>query len=294
MNRKIIYINEKQFKALSDFYKNDKFKLGYEGDATSYAHIVNENQEDEINAKDISLNSFKPKDSLNPKIWENNKLKSKIRRKLLKIAENFWNGLEIKWASPKDYILTGSICNYNWSKYSDIDLHILIDYSKIDKRTDFVKEFFNSVKNEYNQKHKELTIMGYPIELYVQDTKEENASTGVYSLNKNEWIKEPDKNNFNDFVADDKRTKEKSAKVMTLIDDIYDKYKKEKDIKKINKMYLRAKHLKDKIVNGRRTGLSKNGELDINNICFKIYRRSGHLEKLSNMITSMEDKINSY
>ena len=40
-----------------------------------------------------------------------------------------------------DIILTGSLSNYNWSKYSDVDLHILIDYNETEYNLDLLKGF---------------------------------------------------------------------------------------------------------------------------------------------------------
>ena len=88
----------------------------------------------------------------------------------------------------KDYLFLGSLANYNWSKYSDIDLHILIDFKKINKDTDLVKDYFDSKKKIWNDEHENLKIYGFQVELYIQDINEENSSGGVYSLEKNKWL----------------------------------------------------------------------------------------------------------
>lgn len=87
------------------------------------------------NVNDI-INSFSLRETLNPKVWENpenakdTKMKPKVRRALLKIAQAFVDSLgdDIK---VDDIILTGSLANYNWSKFSDFDLHVVIDLSLI-------------------------------------------------------------------------------------------------------------------------------------------------------------------
>ena len=84
-------------------------------------------------------------------------LDSRIRLKLLDIAEDFIDFLGVDWVKPDDIIMTGSLANFNWNKkYSDIDLHVLIDFSKVDKRTDFVKKYFDSLKNQWNEVHEDL------------------------------------------------------------------------------------------------------------------------------------------
>ena len=78
------------------------------------------------------IKSFYIKDELNPKLWEDFELDSEVRRQLLQIAEDFYKSTDLE-AEVKDIILTGSLSNYNWSeKYSDYDLHILIDFKDID------------------------------------------------------------------------------------------------------------------------------------------------------------------
>ena len=84
----------------------------------------------DVYAKD----SFKPKKELNPKIWvkEGNSyvLNSEVREKLLEISDSFIEFIGVDFFIH-DLILTGSLANYNWSEYSDVDLHIIIDYSDI-------------------------------------------------------------------------------------------------------------------------------------------------------------------
>ena len=54
-------------------------------------------------SKDYDLSSFIVKKELNPKFWsENNELEPKIREKLLEIAEDFFNSLEIEGIELED------------------------------------------------------------------------------------------------------------------------------------------------------------------------------------------------
>ena len=95
----------------------------------------------EVNKSDINLAPFKVKNKLHPDFFENDgMMKSKIRLRLLDIADDFVHALEVKWVKPKDIVVTGSIVNYNWSKFSDIDIHIIYDYSKIYPKKEFVQD----------------------------------------------------------------------------------------------------------------------------------------------------------
>jgi predicted nucleotidyltransferase len=104
------------------------------------------------------LKSFAVRDTLNPKVWENPDdpkkatLKPKVKEALTKIANDFEETLaeEVK---VDDVVLTGSLSNYNWSEYSDFDLHLIIDYKKFGKQIVLYKDLFNLKKQLYNQKH---------------------------------------------------------------------------------------------------------------------------------------------
>ena len=88
---------------------------------------LNEKEIEQAN-RTIDLSGFKMQDKLNPKIWDKEQnMKSDVRKTLLKIADDYFESLEIPGVDIEDVTMTGSLANYNWSKYSDIDLHILID-----------------------------------------------------------------------------------------------------------------------------------------------------------------------
>ena len=62
------------------------------------------------------------------------------------ISDDFFETLDIAWVDIDDIILTGSLANYNWSKFSDVDIHILVDYEEVDDNVDLVREYFMSKK----------------------------------------------------------------------------------------------------------------------------------------------------
>ena len=119
-----------------------------------------------IYPEQINLKSFNYKKQLNPKIWEKNKIKKNVRKRLIKIAKEFVKSTDIDFI-PVDIVIVGSIASFNWSKYSDIDLHLVIDFSKINKNVDLVRNFFILKKNDWNSKHENLTIYNFPVETYV-------------------------------------------------------------------------------------------------------------------------------
>ena len=146
-----------------------------------------------VKPEDIDLSSFKTRDILNPKIWdENSKLKTDIRTRLLMIADDFFETLDIPWVDIDDIVLTGSLANYNWSQYSDVDLHVLVNYKDIDENLELAKEYLTSKKNLWNDKHN-IKIKSFDVELYTQDISEKHVSTGVYSIFWDKWLIKPSK-----------------------------------------------------------------------------------------------------
>ena len=79
----------------------------------------------------LKLKSFLPHDKLSPKLWlESGKMKEQVREALLLISNEFLDYLKID-VDVSDITITGSYANYNYTPYSDIDLHIIIEFAEI-------------------------------------------------------------------------------------------------------------------------------------------------------------------
>lgn len=234
------------------------------------------------NLKSI-LSSFHLRDDLNPKIWESSdKMNPKVRERLLNIAYEFIDSLGVD-VVVSDVVMTGSLANYNWSQYSDIDLHIMADFNQFsEKELPLYEELFNLKKTLFNDKHN-LTIFGYDVELYVQDESESHFSSGEYSILHNEWKTEPKKDNTE---IDIELIQSKSEKWMKLIDDVIENAKDEPldiAVEMIDKY-------KDKIKKYRTAGLEKGGEMSDDNLVFKVLRRNGYIQKLFDFKNDFIDK----
>ena len=254
------------------------------------------NIEEALSPQEVDLSSFNIKKELNPKFWKDDKLDSRIRIKLLDIADDFIEFLGVDWVKPEDITITGSLANYNWNKkYSDIDLHILIDYSKVDKRTDFVDNYFYSQKKLWNEEHKDLRIFGFPVEVYVQDVNKEHTSSGVYSLEKNEWVIEPEREKLSKKKVNKERIKKTVSQYTEKIDKLVDDSKNtDGDEYKMRKVYESAQKLFDEIKKLRREDLSDaNNEINEGNIIFKALRRLGYIDKLDKVINKGYNTLNS-
>jgi len=236
--------------------------------------------------KDL-LKSFEPKKELNPKIWEgsgkNMKMNPEVREKLLEIANLFIDfvGTDILIT---DIIMIGSLVNYNWSKYSDIDLHIVLNYNQFPPNSkDLFVEYFDLKKVVFNQKH-DIKIFGYDVECFVQDEVETTFSSGIYSILYDMWVNEPQK--INEKNVDIDLIKEKSKQWMRIIDGVVDNIDDEnpEEIKNIVKKY------KEKLKKFRNCGLQSGGEMSVENLVFKLLRRNGYIGKLYDLPTKLIDK----
>lgn len=258
---------------------------------------VNENVELEIKPDEVDLSSFNIKKKLNPKFWIGEHLDSRIRLKLLDISDDFIEYLGIDPDIVKDVIMTGSLANFNWNEeYSDIDLHILLDYSDIDENVEFVKQYFMAQKNLWNNEHKDLKIFGFPVEVYVQDINEKHDSTGIYSLEKDKWLREPDRDILSKSKVNKKFIKDKVSEYTEKIDKLTYIFKKNKnDEYKLSKIANKTDKLWDEIKNNRKKGFEiyKGKEINNANIIFKTLRRFGYLNKLYNLKNDIYNKLKS-
>lgn len=243
---------------------------------------INEKEIEKASRK-IDLSGFQMQDELNPKIWdENKKLRPEVRKNILKIADDYFESLEIPGVDIEDVTMTGSLANYNWSKYSDVDLHIVINYKDVPVDEDLVMDFFKSKSSNWNKEH-DVKIYGYDVELYVQDINEEHHSTGVYSILNNEWVIKPEKKKIS---FSDKSVNEKANRIMDQIESLYDEMEDgeyESVVKGVDK-------LTEKIKKMRKSGLESGGEFSVENIVFKVLRRNGMLDRLYDIKTVAYDK----
>ena len=287
---------------MKDFAAKWKYRLSQDS-LTDYAHVVDEAMDaiySELSSNqitnetaDIDFSSFTPQQELNPKIWPNGKINSRVRLKLLDIADDFFKTLKIGWLKPIDILLTGSMANYNWSKYSDFDLHLLLDFSDVDENVDFVHEYFTAKKKLWNEEHENLMIYGFPVEVYVQDIDENLISNGIYSLYKNKWIIEPSKDNLQSLGQDKETIKSKAIETMKKIDALYNATFDINHGSDGEKLLAQIQKLITIIKGIRKQSLTKGGEMAAGNIFFKILRRTGYIEKLFNAKTLAYDRKES-
>jgi hypothetical protein len=233
----------------------------------------------EDSSKSIKLPIKYVHENLNQEIWNGTKLRPKIAKALKVIAKDFNESLKVD-AKIIDIWFTGSLANYNWTNFSDIDLHIIIDYEDINEDKDFAFEYVDAKKDVWLGKH-DIKIKGFDVEPYAQDIE---APTGgmsaVYSLKYDKWLKKPSLEN----PEIDKKSIKKKIK------SIVKKIEKVESIKDLEKSQNEGKKLKEKIKKMRKSGLAESGEFSEENLVFKYLRNNGFIGRLFDSIRSSYDK----
>jgi predicted nucleotidyltransferase len=229
------------------------------------------------------VKSFKVKDTLSNDIFDKSgemyNMRGDIRKSLLKIADDFIETLGVEFFIH-DVILTGSLANFNWSNYSDVDLHILIDYKETNYDLSLLKEFFDAKKNVWNEKH-DITIKGFDVEIYVQDVDEPHVSSGVYSVLNNKWVVEPESKKP---MIDDRLIIQKGEEYSIKIDNLIKRNEEGDDVlKDIDNLRMKLKTF-------RQSGLDAGGEYSYENLTFKLLRRNGDIERLLQLKSKITDK----
>lgn len=223
---------------------------------------------------------YKNQNKLNPLIFGvDETVDPEVRELLLKVANYFWEGLEIP--EPfEDVLLTGSSVNYNYTPTSDIDLHIVVDFDKFDN-SELLKKYFDEAKLNWNRVH-DLKLGKQNIEVYIQDNEDHPEYRGEYSLMNDKWLRRP---SYVSIDIPDEEIEKKTKLFKQQIDKLEKtgKDNPEKAIELTNK-------IKERLKNFRQAGLDKDGEYSLENLAFKDLRNTGYLEKLSNLKNSFIDK----
>ncbi len=213
-------------------------------------------------------------DELNPAIFDGDHMKPDVRTQLLLIAQDFVDHLGINHLDIEDITISGSSAAYSYTQHSDIDLHILVDMSNF-KDDDVYRELFDAKKVVYNDAHN-ITIGGFDVELYVQDTNQPVVSLGEYSVKDDRWIRLPRKRRAN---FDQSATRAKYSKLYKLA---------EFSIKSNNGNKIQ--NVLRTIKKYRQAGLDLNGEFGPENLAYKALRTKGVISELYRKLDELHSK----
>lgn len=220
----------------------------------------------------VSVNiSYQPR--LATEAWTKNRIKPEVRYKLLLAAKMFINSIEISNFKVKDIILTGSMANYNYTRFSDFDVHIVTSYQDL-QCDDIAEEFYQAKKRVWNDAH-DVIVRGHEVEMYVEDVDQPPVSGGVYSLLDNKWLRIP---SYKPPKVDDRSI---NLKVADLVKQIETVIRRADDVKDVQRLI-------DKLRKMRQSGLDQNGEFSVENLTYKILRNLGYIDQL---YIALNDKI---
>ena len=216
-------------------------------------------------------------DTLNPKLFKDKKLDPEVWQTLNKIGKEWASFANIPAAAIKDVIVVGGNANYNYTKHSDIDLHLVVDKKGI-KCQGLIDDYLQSKKQLWALTH-DITVKGQPVELYAQDYRDPfRQGQGVYSLRTNRWLQEPERVKFNSKSPEVvNKVKDLSFQINSLIDS------KSDDIDAF-------KQIKRKLKIMRATAIEKGGEYAPENLAFKELRNRGTLDRMNKYLRQLEDK----
>ena len=229
------------------------------------------------NGKNIALTeAIEKHETLNPKLFtKDEELKERVRKKMLEIVDEFLANLKEQSIEIKvnDILMVGSNASYNYTKDSDIDLHIMTDSKGVKYSTEVADALYSAYRSLFN-KNLDISLYDIPLELYVETEKTpKNNSNGVYSVKKDKWVKKPVPENIPDYDKDALKDLVDiwENKCKDLLDKIVaDKLDDEKQVVKL---------IEDIYEKLRKTGVAKS-EYAIENLAFKELRNKGYLDKL--------------
>jgi len=213
-----------------------------------------------------------------PNIWDGEELNPRVREALLLIAQELYNTLDVD-AGLEDVRFTGSLANFNYTPKSDLDLHLVINFSKVDENSQLVKNYFDAKRVLWNKKHA-IIVKGYEVEVYIENEGEKHISTGIYSVSDNEWVVKPSR------VEGEADLDAANKKAQTIKKEIDVAISSEDNLEHLQK-------IKEKIKKMRQCGLEKGGIFSAENIAFKTLRNDGDINRLSSAITKEYDRQHS-
>lgn len=244
-------------KFVADYYKE------------TYSSELVESKEDKAQQKE-ECNNTKPLNEaievhqeLNPKIWNtDNTINEEIAKKLKDIAEEFIKYVEIP-LNIVDIEIVGSNASYNYNENSDLDLHIIVNSEVNYVEPTILRQLYNSKKNSFNDNY-DLSVNGVPIELYIEDVKDGNATNGRYSLMKDEWVVFPEPITYE--IPD---ISEQLAEYENKCNEALNSTDGNAILELVNDIYMM-----------RKIGLAADGEASVGNLVFKELRNQDMLQKL--------------
>ena len=226
---------------------------------------------------------------LNPKFFDENMvLDSEVREMLLSMADSIRDSAneeldeKLPWNGT---IMIGSLCSINYDDFSDIDLHLLIDYTGINEReSNLLAEFLTFFIKNWNQN--EFHIKNFLVEAFAQNINLKFQAEGVYELETEEWQQKPDLTNKIFYTPEEAK---EAKSYLIRVKELRNKLPLVKDQQSY---YDELKVLWDEIKDMRKRAMaSKEGMFSSGNKVFKLLRRNKTLSTLIDLMKQTKRKI---
>lgn len=235
-----------------------------------------------INFKKFFENRFY-NETLHPRFWNNSEFDSEVREKLLTIAMDVARDAGVE-DLVEDVQLTGSLANFNYTDFSDLDTHILLDFNKLNSDEDLVKKALDGKRFVWNLRH-DIKMGGHDVEIYFQDIDEPHKASGLFSLLNDKWITEPE---YNEPSIDERDVTAKAEKIKGEISDL-EMAHQIAAAEELELLQTSAQALRAKIHKMRKDSLEADGEFGIGNLAFKELRNSDYIERLIDVTNMLYD-----
>lgn len=210
--------------------------------------------------------------TLNPKLWDGMTLRPEVKQALMKIAQDFKEYIGVPF-TVVDIQVAGGNANYTYTDHSDLDLHLIADYTSTECDRE-AAELFDSKRLLYKEQY-DVRVKGVPVELYVEDV-DHPAVSSSYSIVRDQWIREPKKE-----VAEfDRDELERMAKVWHTVIQNAIKTADRHNLQTVLKLLRKY----------RKLGLAKGGEFSIPNLVYKSLRNDSTIKGLTKLLDRLHDQ----
>ena len=261
--------------------KESILDISKSGNGVYIGHLTVEdiNKLKELKLVENLIEDIEKHDELNFKLFDGEELKPEIKDKIEQIAYQFIRELAedgIKF-DLKDIVLLGSNISYNYTKDSDLDIHLIADSTALECPQELQDKLYGAYRNLFNKNY-DIRIKGIPAEIYVELDEPRAKSNGIYSIN-NGWLKKPVQQDIPDLDKEsfDKAFKEWEDRYNELIND--KEATSEDVVNYINDIY-----------EVRKDGIANDGEYSQGNLIFKELRNKGYLDNLKELRKELKGK----
>jgi hypothetical protein len=218
------------------------------------------------------IQGYQRHQELNPKLWQGQTLDPKIKQSLLRIARAFEEFVDIG-VPVVDVLITGGQVSYHYTEQSDLDLHLVIDYDRVECDQE-VAELLDSKRLLFKQQH-QIDLRGIPVEPGTEDLNNPSVSA-AYSIVKDQWIRKP--KNYGDQINDQEIKKQSLqwSKIIKAVLGQNDPETARKCLKLLRKY--------------RKIGLKTSGEYGEANLVYKTLRNQGLVKDLADRVNQNLDR----